>query len=408
MTSTPAPLPERVWFDRLSPPHVVTLVLMAGLGPLAMNILLPSLPDMATFFGTDYAVVQLAVSGYLAMTGALQLIIGPLSDRFGRRPVVIGGICVFLLASLGCALATNIWVFLAFRLIQAAVAGGMVVSRAVVRDMVEPAKAASMIAYITMGMAVMPMIGPMVGGFLGAHLGWQASFWFTFAMGLLVLFVVWFDQGETNTKRSSSLTAQFRTYPELVTSRRFWGYTLVAAFASGSFFAFLGGGPWVAQEILGIPQDRVGLYFALIALGYMFGNFVSGRISERMGINRMMLIGSLIPAVGTSLGIALFAAGLVHPMALFGPMALVGFGNGLSLPSANAGIVSVRPQLAGSASGLGGAVMIGGGAALSAITGAFLSPQTGAYPLLGMMTLSSALGILAAVYVIYRSRRVGD
>ncbi len=408
MTSTPAPLPNQVLFDRLTPPHIVTLVLMAGLGPLVMNILLPSLPDMAAHFQTDYSVVQLAVSGYLAMTGALQLIIGPLSDRFGRRPVMIGGLVIFLIASLGCALATDIWVFLAFRMAQAAVAAGMVLSRAIVRDMVAPDKAASMIAYVTMGMAVMPMVGPMIGGFLGAHLGWQASFWFAGGVGVLVFLVVWFDMGETNVNRSSSLTAQFQTYPELFRSHRFWGYTLVAGFGSGAFFAFLGGGPWVAQEILDIPQDRVGLYFGLIALGYMVGNFISGRVSERVGINSMMLIGSLIANTGALLCIALFAFGFLHPMTLFGPITLVGFGNGIALPSANAGLVSVRPQLAGSASGLGGAVMIGGGAALAAITGALLSPQTGAYPLLGMMALSTALGILAALYVIRRSHNQVD
>lgn len=406
MDQSDIPAPSGVLFNKATPPNVVTLVLIAGIGPLAMNIFLPSLPAMAEFFAQDYSVVQLAVPGYLAMTAILQLIVGPLSDRYGRRPVMIAGLLVFLVATLACALSTNFWVFLFFRLVQAAVGSGMVLSRAIVRDMVEPSKAASMIAYVTMGMALVPMFSPMIGGVLGAYYGWQASFYFALFFGFVVLAVAWFDLGETNTNPSASLTEQFKSYPELVTSHRFWGYALVAAFASGSFFAFLGGGPWVASEILHIPEDSVGLYFGVIALGYMFGNLVSGRVSERVGINMMMMSGSLVSAIGTLIAIALFAAGIIHPLSLFAPIALVGFGNGITLPSANAGIVSVRPQLAGSASGLGGAVMIGGGAGLAAITGALLSPDRGAYPLLGMMCISSMLGILAALFVIRRSRIV--
>ncbi|MHA3914161.1 multidrug effflux MFS transporter [Halovulum sp. GXIMD14793] len=408
MTSKPAPLPDRVWLQRTSPPHLATMVLMAGMGPLAMNILLPSLPAMATYFETDYALVQLAVSGYLAMTGALQLIIGPLSDRFGRRPVVLAGLGIFILASLGCALSTNIWMFLACRMLQASAAAGMVLSRAVVRDMVESHKAASMIAYVTMGMAVIPMIGPTIGGYLGAHLGWQASFWLTFVVGLMVIVLVWLDLGETNQSQSSSLSSQFRSYPELIRSRRFWGYTLVATFSSGGFFAFLGGAPWVANEILGISQDRVGLYFAMIAIGYILGNYISGRTAEHLGMNKLMLAGAIVATVAGLIGLMLFAAGIVHPLSLFGPVAFLGVGNGLTLPSANAGIVSVRPKLAGSASGLGGAMTIGGGAILAAVTGALLTKETGAYALLGMISLSSALSIIAAIYVMVRSSNISD
>ncbi|MEM7615351.1 MAG: MFS transporter, partial [Pseudomonadota bacterium] len=200
----------------------------------------------------------------------------------------------------------------------------------------------------------------------------------------------------------------FRAYPELVASRRFWGYALAAAFASGSFFAFLGGGPYVATEVLGMSPGELGFYFGLIALGYMFGNFLSGRFAERTGLNTMMLLGGGVASVGLVAGCGLFAVGLIHPLVLFGTIGFVGIGNGLTLPSANAGMVSVRPHLAGSASGLGGALMIGGGAALSALTGALLGPTTGAWPLLFMMLLSSILCVVTTLYVIRRARQVGD
>lgn len=402
----PAARPKGRWFDPTTPPHVLTLVLIAGLGALNMNIFLPALPSMAAYFDADYAVVQLAVSAYLGMTALLQLFIGPLSDRYGRRPVMLGSMAIFLFATVVCIFATDITTFLIFRMVQAAIASGFVLSRAVVRDMVSADEAASMIGYVTMGMALVPMVGPAIGGVLDEIFGWQASFLFTLAFGVIVAGVVWRDMGETNTNRSDSFGAQFRAYPELLRSRRFWGYALVAAFASGSFFAFLGGGPWVATHVLGMDSAELGLYFGMIAFGYMVGNFFSGVFSTRLGVNRMMLIGGAVASTGIGLGIVLFMLGFQTPLVLFGSILFVGLGNGMTLPSANSGMISVRPHLAGSASGLGGALMIGGGAALSAVTGAMLSPETGAYPLMVMMLLSAVASLLMSFYVIARGRRV--
>lgn len=390
-----------------TPPHIVTLVVLAGLGALNMNMILPSLPSLAAHYGAEYGLVALSVSGYLAVTAVLQLFLGPLSDRYGRRPVVLGSLAVFLAATVACVYAPTIGSFLFFRMVQAAVASGIVLSRAIVRDMVGPNEAASMIGYVTMGMALMPMVGPMIGGFLDEILGWEAVFWLTFAIGLFALWLMWADLGETNAHRSASFAAQFRSYPELARSRRFWGYAATAALASGAFFAFLGGGPWVASEVLGMSPALLGFYFGFIALGYMAGNFLSGRFSARMGLNRMMLTGGIVATAGMGLALVLFGLGVQTPASFFGSILFVGLGNGLLLPSANAGLVSVRPHLAGSASGLGGALMIGGGAALAALTGAMLGPGTGAWPLLLTMFLSSALGILATLYVIRVARQVG-
>ncbi|RED13994.1 multidrug effflux MFS transporter [Pontivivens insulae] len=393
-------------FDPSTPPHIITLVLLAGVGALNMNIFLPSLPGMVDYFETDYAVVQLAISAYLGVTAVMQLLIGPLSDRYGRRPVMLGAMLIFLLATVGCFFAPTIEVFLAFRFLQAVIASGLVLSRAVVRDMVPPEQAASMIGYVTMGMALVPMIGPSIGGVLDAYFGWQGSVAILFAFGLAVLILAWRDMGETNHNRSSSFGAQFRSYPELARSRRFWGYAVIAACASGAFFAFLGGGPFVASAILGLSPKELGLYFALIAFGYMIGNYLSGRYAARAGINAMMMTGAVISTVGMALALVLFAVGFGTALALFGSILLVGVGNGLTLPSANAGLVSVRPHLAGSASGLGGALMIGGGAGLAAFTGSLLSVETGAYPLLWVMLTASAASGVGVLYVIARERKL--
>jgi MFS transporter, DHA1 family, multidrug resistance protein len=396
-----------VFLDRTTPPKVVTLILMAGLAALAMNIFLPSLPGMAEYFGVPYGVMQQSVALYLALSAALQIVIGPISDRFGRRNVLIGSLVIFLIATVGTLLAQNASVFLFFRMAQAVVASGMVLSRAVVRDMVADAQAASMIGYVTMGMSIVPMIGPVIGGFLDQAFGWHANFALLLVLGIGVLALVWADLGETATLRSVSLMDQIRTYPTLLSSRRFWGYALSAAFASGCFFAYLGGAPYVGDKVFGLTSPQVGGLFALTAIGYAAGNFLAGRFSVRVGMNRMVLIGALVTTFGLSLLAALTLAGLSGPVVFFGLTIFMGLGNGIGLPSANAGILSVRPDLAGTASGLGGAIMIGGGAALAAIAGKLLGPGASELPLVLLMLASSTCSVIAILAVIRRARTLG-
>lgn len=394
------------FLDRSTPPTLLTLVILAGVPALSMNMFLPSMPSMALYFSVDYAVIQLAISGYLAMTGLLQLVIGPLSDRYGRRAVLLASVSIFLVATLGCLLAPNAETFLFFRFLQAVIASGIALSRAIVRDVVDMRHAASMIGYVTTGMALMPMLGPVVGGLLEAWFSWQASFIVMLVFGVLILGLVIIDLGETNMTRTASFGAQFRQYPELLRSRRFWGYAMVTACASGAFFAFLGGAPYVGSQVLGVPPAQLGIYFGIIAFGYMGGNFVTGKFAAQLGPGPMMVGGALTSLFGMTLVACLFLAGIQTPASLFGGIFFVGFGNGLTLPSANAGQLSVKPELAGTASGLGGAIMIGGGAALSAITGALLGPETGAWPLILMMLGSLCCGLLATFYTLKIEREV--
>lgn len=388
-------------------PHLVTLVLAAAVGPLAMNVFLPSLPGMARHFASDYSVMQLAVSVYLAATAVLQLFIGPASDRFGRRPVILVCFAIFLVGTVAAVYAPTVEALLLCRLLQAFASGGLVISRAVVRDTVGMTEAASKIGYITMGMSVVPMVGPMIGGFLDEIYGWQAGFWLSFALGLIALGFALFDLNETNRNRSDSLAAQFRAYPQLLGAGRFWAYVLTASCTGGAFFAFIGGGPFIATEMLGLTPSQYGFYFGIISVGYMLGNFLSGRFAKVFGLNRMMLSGNIVAVSGMLLAIALFAGGVYHPLSLFGPVFFTGVGNGLTLPSANAGIVSVKPHLAGSASGLGGALQIGSGAALSMLAGALITAHSGPSPLLWIMLLSSAGGIVGTLWGIQAARREG-
>ena len=400
-------LPATRFLDRATPPHIATLILIAGLPALSMNVFLPSLPDMAAWFDAEYRVMQLSVSLYLAMTAALQLAVGPLSDRFGRRPVMLGSVAVFLAATLGTIYAPTIEVFLACRMAQAVVAVGLVLSRAIVRDMVPQAQAASMIGYVTMGMSVAPMIGPAIGGRLDEWFGWQANFWMLMGLGVAVLGLVWRDLGETARGPRESFRAQVAEWPELFGSPRFWGYVGAAMFASGAFFAYLGGAPFVGSAVFGLGPAELGLYFGAPALGYFAGNWISGRFSVAVGVDRMILWGTALTAAGLALALGVLSlAGLSSAAVFFGFMTFVGLGNGMVLPNANAGMLSVRPHLAGTASGLGGAFMIGGGAALSAWAGALLGPGRGEMPLLLLMLATSTMSVGAILYVMRRTRRL--
>jgi DHA1 family bicyclomycin/chloramphenicol resistance-like MFS transporter len=395
------------YLDRTTPPHITTLVLIAGIAAMSLNVFLPSLPSMARYFDVDYAVMQLSLSLYLAATAVLQLFVGPISDRFGRRPVMLVATAIFTAASFGALIAPDYTVFLICRMVQAVIAAGFVLSRAAVRDMVPQDQAASMIGYVSMGMSLVPMISPVIGGALDEAFGWQASFVMLTVSGAAIFALIWYDMGETTTTRATSFTAQFRQYPMLLTSQRFWGYCLAAGFSSGAFFAYLGGAPYVATTFYGMDAATLGLYFGTPALGYMAGNFLSGRYAVRYGVNRMVMAGSLTSACGMAVLLVLALLDLAGPTAFFGLMITVGIGNGLLTPSANAGMLSVRPELAGSAAGLGGSFMIAVGACLSALASWLLGPQTGPLPLVGLMLLTSLGAIVCIFWVRRRERLLG-
>ncbi len=395
-------IPPQRFLDRSTAPSIFTLIVLTGLGALSMNVFLPSLPQMAEYFGAEYGVVQLSVALYLGVNAALQLLVGPLSDRYGRRPVMLVGVAIYCLASLGCLWAPDVITFLVFRMIQASVVVGLVLGRAVVRDLYPRDQAASMIGYVTMGMAIVPMVGPVIGGALGQAFGWKANFWLLFGAGLVILLLAWADLGETARKGEGRLRDQFAQYPTLLLSRRFWGYSLSSTLASGAFFSYLGGAPLVGARIFGLEPALLGLFFGEPALGYFFGNFISGRFSVRAGVDRMILWGALITVAGLSTGLGLFFVGYKTALVFFGSMTFVGLGNGMVLPNATSGMMSIRPDLAGTASGLGGSIMLAGGASLSALSGVILSQSDQAYPLIYLM-LACAIG--AAASAIYTARR---
>ncbi len=379
---------------------MVTLVILASMGALSMNIFLPSMPAIQAHFGASPSAVQFLLSGFLFMNGVLQLIIGPLSDRFGRRPVALWSFSIFILASLACANAPNTATLVTARTIQAVVVASFVLSRAAARDIAGTKDAASLMGYIAMGMSVAPMLGPTIGGFLQEAFGWTSPFWTLSLLGSIVLLLIWRDMGETNLTPSSSMAEQVRQYPQLFTSRRFWGYALANMFASGVFFSLLGGAPFVGTEVYGLSPSTLGLYFIFGPMGYFCGSLISGKFAVRMGTYRMLTIGAAITIAGMLLALVIVQSGVDHPLGFFGCTVFIGLGNGMVIPSASAGMMSINPKLAGTAAGLGGSMMTSGGGAMSALVVIFLSKEAGVTPLILFMLVSAVLGLAAALYTI--------
>lgn len=391
-------------FAPRTPPRFVTLALMAAVSVLSFNSIAPSLTAIADTYQVTYAQTSFAVSGFLAVTAVLTLLLGPLSDRYGRRPVLLIGVAVFCVASVGAALAQDITTFLICRTFQAAIAAGSVISSAVVRDVSEADEAASRLGYLSMAMAVAPMLGPMIGGLLDQTFGWRAVFWAYTVAGAGLFVLCWFDAGETNTRTSRSFAEQFRAYPDLLLSRLFWAYALVMSCGIGAFYVFIAGAPLVAGEAYGISAATLGIGLGTITLGFFMGSFASGRVARRVGVPRMILLGRLVPVLGVG-AVLLVSLGMQVPAWLFFAAAVTtGIGNGLTTPSARAGSMSVRADLAGSASGLGGAMIVATGAIMTQITGTVLTFNASVPVLLGLMFGLCAVGLALAVWIHAQSK----
>lgn len=382
-----------------SPPHIATLIVLTALAVASGNMFLPSLPSMARDFEIDYATMNLSIAGYLAVTGVLQLVIGPLSDRYGRRPVLLGALGVYVVGSIGCVLAQDLWTFLAFRVVQGAVIAGWALSQAIIRDTREAGEAASLMGYVSMAMALAPMLGPLFGGVLDEIYGWRANFIAFSLFGAVAFVVSWADVGETNRNRSATFLKQIQSYPELLRSGLFWGYTLCMAFSTGAFYAYLTGAPLVASSALGLTPASIGFWMGMSSAGFLFGSFLAGRFAAAYPLTTMMIAGRLIACAGLGVGLLFVASGVVTELTIFGSAIFLGIGNGVTMPSANAGALSVRPSLAGSAAGLSGALLVGIGALISAGTGAIVSPQDGAAVVLGVMLGCSAIGLIASLAI---------
>ncbi len=273
-------------------PSFAILVAISAIGPLALNLFIPSMPGLEKTFAVPYGTVQLTLTLYLIGMAVCQLIYGPASDKFGRRPMLLAGLSLFFIASVLAAIAPTIETLIAARLIQAiGGSAGIVLARAMVRDVFTREKSASMISYITMAFVVAPMIAPVLGGFLEQYASWRAGFWLLAGFGAVVLSAAWFTLPETHVARGTDPQNFFRNAGHLFVLRRFRAYTLTLGFTSAVFFAFLGGAPHIMMDVLKRTPMEYGLWFITISAAYMAGNFLSGRYTIKFGIDRMIMVG---------------------------------------------------------------------------------------------------------------------
>jgi DHA1 family bicyclomycin/chloramphenicol resistance-like MFS transporter len=379
------------------------LIAMSAITMLGMHILLPSLPTLQTAFGADYATVQQALTFYLLALAFGQLVHGPLSDQFGRRPVILWGMFVFFLGSLMCLFAPTIHVLIAGRVLQAAGGcAGLTLGRAIVRDLYAREQAASMIAYITMAMVTAPMVAPLIGGYLDVWLGWRSIFIFTAMIGFVVWLALLLRLPETNASigHEMHLREMLKSFAYLLKRRDFLTYSLMLGFMSGAFFAFLGAGPYVVMTLMDRTPADYGLYFLIAAVAFMFGNMLAGRISTRVGIDRMILMGWSLSIVGATIQAAFVYAGTLTPLTFFAPMILMSVGQGFNLPNATAGAVSADPTRAGAASGLAGFIQMGIGAGSSYVAGALVADTA-----IPVVTTITGLVAIAGIILFLGHRR---
>jgi DHA1 family bicyclomycin/chloramphenicol resistance-like MFS transporter len=370
--TAPEPLaPARPPAARKRPP-IWLLVAMIGLGPFTMQVLVPSLPAMGRDLGASTATIQLTVTLYLVAVGAGQLVYGPLSDRYGRRPLLMGGLALYAVASLAAAVAAGVVGVVAARILQAVGAcAGVVLARAVIRDVWPRDEAASVLGYVTMGMTIAPMFAPIIGSLLEIGFGWRASMLACLAFAVPLAWACWARLPETlpAPQPLPGLAAIWGAYRGLWAIPAFRAHSAITACSTAVFFAFLGGAPFVVVQGMGYSPVTFALAFATTSIAFAAGNWISGRYATRMGVMRLLRVGVLINTGGALLAALLVLVFPAHILSFFLPMALVAVGNGMTQPTSIAGALSARPQLAGTASALVGAMQMGGGALMTFVVG---------------------------------------
>ncbi len=386
-------------------PGLPVLIAMAAFGPAALNIFLPSMPGLQVAMGIDNATAQLTLTVYLAALAIGQLIVGPLSDRFGRRPVALAGIALFVVASFYCAVADTITELLIGRVFQAAGGStGMALARAVVRDIHTRDRAASVIGYVTTAMVTVPMLAPVFGAYLDEIAGWRTGFYFITGLGIVAFAIVWTRLYETNLDRAPNMnlgTIAGNTR-RLLAEPAFLGYALNSASGAGVFFAFLAGAPFVMAQSFNLPPSAFGFYFISVSIGYMFGNFCSGRFAERAGANRMIVVGTMLMLASLVLLVAMNMTSIAHPLVIFIPVFFVAISNGINTPSAVASAISIHPHIAGSAAGIVGFLQFGIGMLATWLVGIVYSDTRIA---MVMVMVAAGLGALLAMMVALRASR---
>ena len=388
---------------------IVALAAVTAIGPLAMHFYLPAIPAVKLDFGIDSATAQVAFSVTLLVMAVATLVYGPLSDRLGRRPVLLGGLMLFVAGSGACAIAPDIETLIGARLIQGiGAACSLVIARAIARDLYDLDRLVKVMAYLTMAYVLGPMLATPIGGVLVDAFGWRAIFVFAAAAGALILTLIVSVLRETHARPLYTPDRQnpLQGYVRLLRGPVFLGYVLQPGFSSGAFFAHATAASILMTQTLERPASEFGLYFMLFPIGFLIGNVISSRLSGRVPIDVMVLAGGVVIVTAcSSLVIGVTILG-VSPLVLFLPGMLQTLGQGLSLPNAQAGALAVDRQLAGTAAGITVFFQLFLGAALSMLVGALADGPIG--PMVTIVAGSAVLSFVAGtipILVHSRDRR---
>ncbi|WOH79783.1 multidrug effflux MFS transporter [Bradyrhizobium sp. BEA-2-5] len=351
---------------------LLMLVVMTGVAPISLYMLVPALPVLATNFGSDISIAQMTVSLYMVGIALSQLIMGPLSDRFGRRPVLLAGLGLMVVAGVGSVFAENLPQLIAARFFQAlGGAAGMVVSRAIIRDIYERDRVASMISLVIAALMIGQMVSPLTGGLIETAFGWRAIFYLITAASLTVTIFIALALPETRRDRADS--SSFRgDLGKLMTSRAFVGYVMCQVLASQIIFTFAGGGPYIVVTQMGRTSAEYGAWFATTGFAYLVGNLLCVRFAPRHSLEKLIWLGIALQLCGSLLNLLWSFTGVNQaPIWLFGTQMIVMAGNAFVMANSAAGAISIRPEAAGTASGAMGFLQQGIGALMSQF-GAYL------------------------------------
>ena len=388
-------------------PSLAVLIAITMVSQLAMNIILPSQTGIADDFSTDFKYVQLNVSLYLIGTALAQLIYGPLSDRYGRRLMVLVGLAVFLLGSILCVAAVNVEIFIVGRVIQAVGScAGFVMGRAMVRDMYDMDQAAAKIADLTSVVVIVPGIAPLLGGWFEAWIGWRASMWFVMIVGLLVFALAWTRAHETlapEKRHEVNFATLFRAFPILFRNPVFNAYTLQVSFNTGAYFVFLSGASYVFINLMGGTPSLLGLWFLAVTMFYIVGNLGTSRFVAKFGVARINILGAVIAALATGALLSVSLVSELTTLSFFGIICFMGLGNGFCISSGVAGAISADPDRVGAAAGLSGSMQLGFSGLASWIVSIYLTET--AFPLVFTMALLCAVGLVCSFLGAYHGAR---
>ncbi|HXC29233.1 MAG TPA: multidrug effflux MFS transporter [Stellaceae bacterium] len=388
------------------PPPLSLIAAATAIGFCALHMVVPTLPILARVFDRPAAEVQLVLTLYFLGIAVGQLVYGPVSDRFGRRPVLLAGLCLFLGGTALCGLAPSLSVLIVGRIAQAIGAcAGLVLGRAIIRDIYDRDASARGIALVMMAMTLAPAVSPVIGAYLTEWFGWRMMFVFHAAFGLTVLAWTVARLGETLRERVPlNLPAIGRSYRLLLGSPAVLCFALCTAFTSASWFTFIASAPYLLSETLHQPPSTYGVMIIFPMATYIAGNAVAARFARRVGSNAMIVAGvALSLAAGLSMMAWCTYPGL-SVWALFMPMAASSLGNGLSQPSAMASGLSVHPHIAGTASGLIGFLQMAA-SALGTLLVATL-PHQGPSAMVGVVVATQIIAMLLGAVAVRLPSRV--